>query len=429
MNGDKASNRLRGSMQMEPNTTSSIPAALRASLIDIWAYGFLGITVGQLVLAMLILSAAMAVRRLFGYVILKQIRYWSKRTSSVIDDAIVEALAPPIRFIPIIVATLAISTFLVVPPQAKEIFGEINRSLVGFSIFWGLFAIVVPVGALLDGRKAAFSRAMVGWGVRVAKVLVLSLGAAVILEIWGIRVGPFLAGFGLVGVAVALGAQDLFKNLIAGIFIIGEQRFRNGDWILVDGIVEGTVEVIGLRTTKVRRFDMAPVFVPNSKLADNALTNFSQMTYRRISWIIGLDYHTTVDQLRQIRDGIESHILGDGDFVQPPEAPTFVRIASFSTSSIDVMVYCFTRTTEWGEWLKIKEALAYALKEVVAKTGADFASPGSAVYVETMPAGTEVFPLQQQQSSAARPGPAGPQPSQPTTHNGDKPDAVSRQTK
>ena len=75
---------------------------------------------------------------------------------------------------------------------------------------------------------------------------------------------------GLVGAAVALGAQDLFKNLIAGIFIIGEQRFQTGDWISVDGIVEGTIEFIGLRTTKVRRFDMAPVFVPNSKLADNA---------------------------------------------------------------------------------------------------------------------------------------------------------------
>jgi MscS family membrane protein len=172
---------------------------------------------------------------------------------------------------------------------------------------------------------------------------------------------------------------------------------------------------------------MAPVFVPNSKLADNALTNFSQMTFRRISWIIGLDYNTTVDQLRQVRDGIESYILGDGGFVQPPEAPAFVRIASFSNSSIDIMVYCFTRTTDWGEWLKIKEALAYALKDVVAKTGVGFASPNSAVYIETMPAGTEVFPLQEP-PSAARPDPT-PQASQPITHNGDKSDAVSRQAK
>lgn len=383
---------------MEPQTTSQTLAALRTAVVDIWAYGFLGISVGQVVLAVFVLAVAAAVRRLFGYTMLRQIRFWSKRTKSTIDDVFVEALAPPIRFIPIIIASFTISAFLTVSPRVKEIFGEINRSLVAFTIFWALLAIIKPASSLLEERAAALSRAMVGWTVRVARIVIVSLGGAVILEIWGIHVGPFLAGLGLVGVAVALGAQDLFKNLIAGIFIIGEQRFQNGDWILVDGIVEGTIEIIGLRTTKVRRFDMAPVFVPNSKLADNALTNFSQMTYRRISWIIGLEYRTSVDQLRQIRDGIESYLNGNDDFVQPVEAPTFVRIASFSESSIDLMVYCFTRTTEWGEWLRIKEALSYAIKDLVEKAGAGFAFPSRALYVETMPTGTEVFPLHQQPS-------------------------------
>ncbi len=399
-----------------------------AMVADIRDFGFLGITVGQLIVAALVLAIAVAIRRLFGYVMLGQIRYWSKHTNSSIDNAIVEALSPPVRFIPIIVAIFAISAFLAVPPHVKEIFGQINRSLIAFTIFWALLVIVGPACSLLEGHSAAFGQAIVGWVVRVVKILLVSLGGAVILEIWGIHVGPFLAGLGLVGAAVALGAQDLFKNLIAGIFIIGEQRFQTGDWISVDGIVEGTIEFIGLRTTKVRRFDMAPVFVPNSKLADNALTNFSQMTYRRISWIIGLDYHTTVDQLRQVRDGIEGHILGNSDFVQPPEAPTFVRIASLSNSSVDVMVYCFTRTTDWGQWLKIKETLAYALKDVVAKAKADFSSPGSAVYIETMPAGTEVFPLQQQPAAASH-DPDEPKPSPLTTHNGERPDAVSERAK
>ena len=412
---------------MDPNTTSWSFAAFRAAVAGIRDYGFLGVTVGQLALAVLVLAVAVALRRLFGYVMLGQIRFWSKHANGSIDNAIVEALSPPVRFIPVIVAIFAISAFLAVPPHVKEIFGQINRSLIAFPIFWALLVIVGPACSLLEGHSAAFGQAIVGWVVRVVKILLVSLGGAVILEIWGIHVGPFLAGLGLVGAAVALGAQDLFKNLIAGIFIIGEQRFQTGDWISVDGVVDGTIEFIGLRTTKVRRFDMAPVFVPNSKLADNALTNFSQMTFRRISWIIGLDYNTTVDQLRQVRDGIESYILGDGGFVQPPEAPAFVRIASFSNSSIDIMVYCFTRTTDWGEWLKIKEALAYALKEVVAKTGVGFASPNSAVYIETMPVGTEVFPLQEP-PSAARPDPT-PQASQPITHNGDKSDAVSRQAK
>jgi MscS family membrane protein len=281
-----------------------------------------------------------------------------------------------------------------------EFFAELNRSLIAFTIFWGLFAIIDPLFSVFDNHTRIFSEAMIGWAVRVGRILVIALGAATILEIWGIRVGPILAGLGLFGVAVALGAQDLFKNLIAGIFIIGERRFQNGDWILADGVVEGAVETIGLRTTKVRRFDMAPVFVPNSKLADNAVTNFSQMTYRRISWIVGLEYRTTVDQLRRIRDEIETYIRGSSDFAHTSDAPTFVRISAFNDSSVDMMVYCFTVTTDWGEWLKIKEALTYAIKNIVEAAGSGFAFPSRSLYVESVPAGTEIFPLQRPDRNA-----------------------------
>ncbi|MCC8936173.1 mechanosensitive ion channel [Bradyrhizobium sp. Arg68] len=158
------------------------------------------------------------------------------------------------------------------------------------------------------------------------------------------------------------------------------------------GLCEGTVETIGLQTTKVRRFDQAPVFVPNSYLADNAVTNFSQMTSRRISWIIGLDYSTTIGQLRDVRDAIEAYILGSQDFVHPPEAVAFVRVDKFNESSIDLIVYCFTRTTVWGDWLKIKEELADAIKAIVKKAGSDFAFPSQSLYVEAVPTGIELFP-------------------------------------
>lgn len=374
-------------------TISQILAEIRTTAVNVWDQSLVGVTIGQLILALLILIVAVLVRRLFGYLVLSQIRFWSKRTRSVLDDTIVESLAAPLRFVPIFIAIFFVSEILDGSPKAKEFLAHFNRSLIAFVLFWALFEIAAPVCSLLNGRTALLSEAMIGWSVRVVKILIVSLGCSAILEIWGIHVGPFLAGLGLVGVAVALGAQDLFKNLIAGIFIIGEQRFQNGDWIAVDGIVEGTIEIIGLRTTKVRRFDLSPVFVPNSKLADNALTNFSQMTYRRISWTISLEYRTTVSQLRQIRDGIENYIVGKEDFVQSPQAPIFVRIASLSDSSIDIMIYCFTRTTEWGEWLKIKETLTYAIKDLVQKTGTNFAFPSRSLYVETIPAVTELHPF------------------------------------
>ncbi|MCK5444122.1 MAG: mechanosensitive ion channel family protein, partial [Rhodospirillaceae bacterium] len=208
---------------------------------------------------------------------------------------------------------------------------------------------------------------------------------ASILELWGIKVGPILAGLGLFGVAVALGAQDLFKNLIAGILILAERRFNKGDWILVDGVVEGTVEHIGFRSTMVRRFDKAPVYVPNTKLADSAVTNFTAMTHRRIYWHLGVEYNTTIEQLRTIRDEIENYIFETADFADPKEVSTFVRIDRFSDSSIDIMLYCFTNTTNWGEWLEVKERLAYKIKEIVEGAGTGFAFPSRTIYVEAVP--------------------------------------------
>ena len=125
---------------------------------------------------------------------------------------------------------------------------------------------------------------LIDWGVRILKFLIFVIGAAAVLELWGIKVGPILAGLGLLSVAVALGAQDLFKNLISGILILLEKRFQNGDWIKVENIVEGVVEKIGFRSTLIRRFDSSPVMVPNFNFAENAVTNFSNMKSRRIYW-------------------------------------------------------------------------------------------------------------------------------------------------
>lgn len=372
-------------------------ADFRMLATEVWHHGFMGIAVGQIIAALVILAIAAVVRRLFGMAVMRHIRLRLRQSNDVTGrDAIIEALAPPIRFVPIVLAVFIISQFLTTDPAMKSVFAEVNRSLIAFTIFWAPFQVMEPLLLTLYGRAELFSHAMIDWSVRAGRIIIVALGFAVILEIWGINVGPILAGLGLFGVALGLGAQDLFKNLIAGMFIIGEKRFKNGDWIQADGVVDGTVENIGLRATKVRRWDMAPVYVPNSKLADNAVTNFGQMKFRKISWVIGLEYRTTLDQLREIRDNVETYILGNQDFAHPPDAPwTFVRVDGFSDSSIDLMVYCFSRTTDWGGWLTVKEGLAYAIKKIVKQAGSDFAFPSRSLYVETMPAGTEAFPPRQ----------------------------------
>jgi MscS family membrane protein len=354
-------------------------------VVDIWNQGYKGVDIGRITIALGIVLAFAILRSLVSGIVIGRLKRWAEKSSSPLDDAAVEALAPPLRFIPLVIGIFVAIGYLGVTGEVGSVADNFLRTLVVLNLFWFLFAAVGPFSFVFGKLERIFSQAMVEWMVKATKVGIAFLGGAIILELWGIEVGPILAGAGLLGVAVALGAQDLFKNLIAGILVIAEKRFHPGDWIRVDGVVEGVVETIGFRSTRIRRFDKAPVFVPNAKLSDNAVTNFSSMTHRRIFWMIGVEYRTTVEQLREIRDGIEDYVLGSDDFASPEEVSTFVRIDSFNDSSIDIMLYCFTKTTNWGEWLEIKEKLAYRIMEVVQGAGSGFAFPSRSLYLETLP--------------------------------------------
>lgn len=360
--------------------------------VDVWNTSFLGVSVGHGISAVLILLLGLSLRSVIASWIISGLRRAAARSQTEIDDAIVDALAGPVKLVPVIIALFFGLQVLQSGAAANSIFlgdGEnIIRTMITISIFWALHNAVDPVMHLFKSLQNTLTPLMLDWMTKALRIIFIIVGAAAILELWGISVGPIVAGLGLFGVAVGLGAQDLFKNLIAGLLILTEKRFLPGDWIKVDGVVEGTVEEVNFRSTLVRRFDKGPVYVPNSKLADNAVTNFSRMTHRRTYWIIGVRYDTTTAQLEQIRDKVLSYVLNHPEYAHPPEVSTFMRVDKFGPSSIDFMLYCFTRTTNWGEWLRLKEALAFEIKKIVEEAGTDFAFPSTSVYLEQ---GAEYF--------------------------------------
>ena len=356
-----------------------------ALVVDVRKNDVAGTDMGRILAATGIFIGFLLVRKLFTQFILLWIKSVVKKTSTLLDDAAVSILEEPIRFIPVVLGVFFATQHLQLVGIYAEIADNAVRSLIAFAIFWGFVRVLRPISHLMTRLEKVFTPELVEWLIKAIRIAVMLIGAATILQIWGIQVAPIIAGAGLFGVAVALGAQDLFKNLIAGMLILGEKRFRKGDWIRVEGVVEGTVENIGFRSTIIRRFDKAPVMVPNTNLSDTAVTNFSGMTHRRIYWKIGVEYRTTVDQLRQIRDEMEHYIVESPEFASPKDVSTFVRIDRFSDSSIDIMLYCFTKTTNWGEWLEIKEQLAFHIKQIVEGAGSGFAFPSQSLYIEAIP--------------------------------------------
>ena len=350
--------------------------------IEIWQQGIAGINFTQIGVGIVIFLLFLLLRGLISNFILKRLQNYVDKTTNKFDDALVKASTGPIKFLPIVLGIFVASSYMEFDGKMLVFVDNINRSLITILIFWLIHQIVEPLTYLIRRVEELLSKDLLNWVVKANKILIIFFGFAATLDIWGIKIAPIIAGLGLFGVAVALGAQDLFKNLISGVLVLVEKRFKIGDWIYVEGITEGIVERIVFRSSVIRKFDKSIATIPNSSFAENAVVNISETTNWRISWIITLQYNSTIDQLKNIRDQIEKYIENNKDFKIGEDTEHAVRIDKFSDSSIDLYVRCFTKTNEWGEWLKVKERLAVEVKKIVESNGASFAFPSTSIYVE-----------------------------------------------
>lgn len=359
---------------------------------SVWNAGSYGVGGGNLIGALGIFIFFAILRGLFTRFVLAAAERWTRRTETQIDDMLREALERPMKFFFLIVGAFLGVEFLALDGLPATLADKGLRTLIAIGIFWSFHAAVTPLSHLLDNIENFLSREIINWLFTVTRIGILLVGLATILQIWGIAIAPIIAGFGLFGVAVALGAQDLFKNLLGGISILVESRFKLGDWVKVEGVVEGTVEEIGFRSTRLRQFNQVAVTVPNNAFADHAVINYSTMPHRRIYWKIGLEYSTTVAQMKQIVDELKDWLEKHDGFVTDNRAVNHIYIDAFNDSSIDMMVYCFTETTDWQEWLALKQELAFEIKKIVEDTKSGFAFPSRSIYLENLPAdAAEIF--------------------------------------
>ena len=349
---------------------------------DVWTKGISGVNISEIIIALAIFLFFLLLRGIFSKFVVKRLENYVSKSSNNFDNSLVASMEGPAKFFPIVLGFFVSTSYLTIETQAAEFLETVNRSLITILIFWTFHQIIGPFSVVVRSVGDLLSRDLLNWIIKAIKVLIFILGIAAVLELWGIKIGPIIAGLGLFGVAVALGAQDLFKNLISGILVLVERRFQVGDWIYVDGVIEGTVESIGFRSTVVRRFDKSLATIPNFQFAEKAVINNSQTTNRRINWLIGLEYRTTSKQLSDIKEQIENYIQNNKDFSTSGDTFLTVNIDQFAASSIDIRLICFTKTNKYLEWMQVKDTLAIEIKSIVEKNKASFAFPSTSIYVE-----------------------------------------------
>ncbi len=350
-------------------------------------YNWLNLTeIGRLTASFLIIIFALLIRGVFSFIIVKLLDFvFARKLTSEARD-FVSDMGAPISFIPVVVGVYFALDILKVPPFLLFYTRNFLKSIYIFNIAWFVYTFVNPIAfafkkLYLDKTKNLITT----WIARVIKFIIFIVAMSAILEQWGVSVGAIVASLGLVGAAVALGAQDMFKNIISGVAILSEHRFSVGDIIKLENAdmpIEGIVVNIGFRSTLIKKFDRSPLYVPNSVLADAAIINYSAKKHRRIKWNLALEYRATHDQLLYVRSEIEKYILENDDFVRPPDAPVHVRLSQFSSSSVDIVLNCFTNTNVWSDYLRIKEALMFKIKKIMEEAGVHFALPATSIYIE-----------------------------------------------
>ncbi len=342
---------------------------------------FLGMTVGELLLALLFIAGGFIVRSVLLWVF----RWLAKRTAATrttIDDILVESLSSPAGALSVVVGVWAAISILPIPkePVDLERFAE---------AFFKSVTIVVAIWFALRLNQRITDRAheravesdspladFMPLLQKTLRVFLIIIGGLLIVQELGYSVGSLIAGLGIGGLAVGLAAKDTLANFFGSMVIFVDRPFTRGDWIEV-GSTEGTVEEIGIRVTRIRTFANSLITIPNSQLTTTAITNWSRMHKRRINITIGVTYSTTADQIEAAVHKIEEIILADPqihhDFFM-------VKFTNFSAYSLDIFVYCFTVTTAWAEHLTVRQEFLLKIMRAFREMDISFAFPTQTIH-------------------------------------------------
>ena len=328
-----------------------------------------------LLLIPLLFGLSILVTRLFTFMLLLFVR----RIGKVRADQHMVRLNGPIRILIFALAILFISFF--------------SRSVIT-SVFWTYVAsTLIVIGAtwlcvrLIDiafklkqsqlGVTSSDKISMVQLGRKLSKIIAVIVGALVIFYIAGINIGAVLTGLGIGGIAIAFAAQKTLENLFGGIMIISDQPIRVGDFCRAGDYI-GTVENIGLRSTRIRTLKRTVVSVPNGQLALMSLENFAMRDKIWFHHTLHLRYETTADQLRYILAEIR-RMLYQHPKIETPSAR--IRFVGFGSSSLDLEIFAYALDTTYEVFLEIQEDLLLRVMGIIEASGSGLALPSQMTYV------------------------------------------------
>ena len=317
--------------------------------------------------------------------LLTQLAKRLQHTATPWDDALLSALRSPLSVL-IWVMGMSIAAEITAKQTAATMFTLVDpaRNVAVIAIIaWFLVRFIKQVQqnliSIREAKGEPVDHTTLDAIAKLLRLSVLITSALVILQTLGFSISGVLAFGGVGGIAVGFAARDLLANFFGGLMIYMDRPFSVGDWVRSpDREIEGTVEEIGWRLTRIRTFDKRPLYVPNATFASIAVENPSRMTNRRIHETIGIRYDD-LDKMPVIVAEVEAMLRSHPDI--DAQQTLMVNFNKFAASSLDFFVYTFTKTTVWTEFHQIKQDVLLKIADIIRRHGAEVAYPTSTLHM------------------------------------------------
>lgn len=344
----------------------------------------LGINLNRYAYALLAVLVALVGKKLFAYLLTRLIAPLTRRTKTNLDDLLLENVRKPLELLVLIIGLFVAVQILPLPEEPLNAHGfamAVLKVLVTVAVAWALLNMVGVLGTWMESLAASTDNALddhlVPFIRKTLRVFIVILAVIMAIQNLGYSTSGLLASLGIGGMALALASKDALSNIFGSLMIIFDRPFKIGDVVVADNM-EGIVEEVGFRSTKIRTHNKSLISVPNSLIANMPVDNITLSNKRRIRMTIGVTYDATPTQLREatgrIRTLLREHPGLDAEAVQ-------VNFTDFGASSLDILIQCFTVTSDWNEYMDVREDVCLKVMDVLEEFGLEFAFPSRTVYL------------------------------------------------
>jgi MscS family membrane protein len=301
-----------------------------------------------------------------------------------VDEIIKTIVVPPVRILLIALSIYLASRLLTLDPSASVFVQQLTQMLVIIAVTLIIYRLVSMVfltrGRLYSITGIAVEDALLPFVRTGLQIVIVAMAVILVLRAWGFDVSGLIAGLGIGGLAISLAAQDTLSNLFGFTAIVGDRPFVVGEYIKTKDL-EGTIEKVGLRSTRVRQIDQAVVTVPNSVLASSAILNWSRLQKRQINLTLGITYGVHSAELQELLKRLRD-VLAKRETVDPNSV--VVNLVNFGERSLEILVRCYLNIAEWGPFTQEKENIFLEIMATVEEMGLQVAVPSRTLYIENL---------------------------------------------